>query len=375
MTTATKRHPTIPHSRVALSEQRGEQQIMKGLYTTQRGESFPLPLDSLKEPGTYLNREMWERSPVEQRCPDHPDSVIEGGRCEPRHTSAPLVMSSVLSALGIQADAAIKRHAIVFGEGSCLWAPDTSTMLVHRTGVQFRAPGTVFHSRVLTELRERDNEIPAMYYHATLGHDLHVSTWGDLYARHWHAGWADPFTGETTESLDPTFNALKETHFVSHECDLPVCPQAIWGTWDKALDVLSAHRGFVENCGWVSGGKVTDAFVSEEIDELVSDTGTEYNDFNFHEVGLGSTAENNNDTALETTSGITRQAGTQVDVDPIYRTVDTQTADATETWEELGIFNNVTGAALMDRNLTSGQSVASPDTVEYTYELTKNPEA
>ncbi|KKL24278.1 hypothetical protein LCGC14_2416890, partial [marine sediment metagenome] len=51
------------------------------------------------------------------------------------------------------------------------------------------------------------------------------------------------------------------------------------------------------------------------------------------------------------------------------------TADATETWEEEGLFNNTAGAALMDRSLTGGQAVNSSDQVEYTYELTKNPEA
>jgi hypothetical protein len=59
---------------------------------------------------------------------------------------------------------------------------------------------------------------------------------------------------------------------------------------------------------------------------------------------------------------------------PTMTTVATITADATETWEEHGVFSTGTDT-LLDRSLTSGQSVTSSDTVEYTYVLTVNPEA
>jgi hypothetical protein len=175
--------------------------------------------------------------------------------------------------------------------------------------------------------------------------------------------------------LDPAFATLFATHWVAHECDLPACPASLFGSQEQALALLGGQMGFVEDLGFLSAGKVTDAFVSEEIDELVSTTGSEYADFDNHEVGTSSQAESNDDTALIATSGIARAAGTPTDSDPIYQNVGTITADASETWEEHGLFNNTTGVALMDRSLTGGQAVVSSDQVQYTYQLTKNPEA
>jgi hypothetical protein len=103
----------------------------------------------------------------------------------------------------------------------------------------------------------------------------------------------------------------------------------------------------------------------------------EFNDFNEHEVGTSSQAESNNDTALIGTSSIALVAGSQVDDGgdpPTYTTVATIQADATETWEEHGVFSSGTDS-LLDRSLTGGQSVASSDQVQYTYTLTVNPEA
>ena len=249
------------------------------------------------------------------------------------------------------------------------------------TGIQtcalpicFAAPRTLWQGKTLAWLRDNVNQnIPYWYYMATLGHDLHVSTWADLSAKHWHAGWANPFEPDLLEeSLDPTYATLFATHWVDHECRLGrLCPRELGIT----LSMLQGRRGFTENLGVLSLGKVTDIFVSEEIDELVSTTGTEYADFDYHEVGLSTQAENNDDTALINTTSIARATGTPTDLDPVYRSVATVTADTTETWQEHGIFNNTTGAALMDRSLTGGQSVASPDTVQYSYSLTKNPES
>lgn len=282
----------MPLRATALSPIRQELQIQRGLYTVERGEPLALPCDNIHTPEIYLDRSFW-----------------------------------VKSRLG-----------------------------VHRRGVRATPYGSAFQRKALDWLRDNvDSRIPYWYYLATLGHDLHVGTFANLYGAHWHAGWADPFSGESRGPIDPTFETLVKTH-----PDWPVPYGA---------------RGFIENLGWLCGAKVTTAFVSEEIDELVSATGTEYADFDFHEVGTSSAAESNAHTALTTTTGIARATGSPTDADPIYRNVGTITADTTETWQEHGIFNNSTGAAMMDRNLTGGQSVASPDQVQYTYELTKNPEA
>lgn len=281
LTKIPSRMPVVPHRRLALTEEQARLQRQRGLYTVHRGEAVPIPFDHHTRPQVFLDRELWRQ-----------DSV----------------------------------HGI------------------YRPGVKFHPPGTHVQKRVLTWLRDHvHQDIPYWYYLAVLGHDLHVSTWGDLYAKHWHVGWTNPFNPE--------------------QMDEPL---------DRSQDGL---LGFTENLGWLSGGKVSDAFVSEEIDELVSTTSTEYADFDFHEVGTSTQAENNNDTALIATSGITRVTGTPTDSDPIYQNVATITADATESWEEHGLFNNSSGATLMDRSLTGGQSVDSGHQVTYTYQLTKNPEA
>lgn len=288
--TLPARHPVIPHSRTSLTEEAADLQIQRGLFTVQRGVSIPIPVDRLHTPTTYLNRELWREDAQ--------------GR-------------------------------------------------VFRPGTRMTAPGTTFQRTALAWLRDHVNEnIPYWYYMATLGHDLHVSTWGDLYARHWHRGWANPFNPE--------------------QIDFPI----------EAKDGLTGSEvGFIEDRGWLSGNKVTDVFVNVEVGALVDSGGAgeaaEFNDFNEHEVGTSTAVESNNDTALTTTSGIALVAGTQVDDGgdpPTMTTVATITADVTETWEEHGVFSTTTDS-LMDRSLTLGQSVNNTDQVQYTFTLTVNPEA
>lgn len=303
------RHPRVADRALELSERDAQAQIQKGLYTIEKGERFALPFDHVKRKGEYKGRVLWER-----------------------------------------------------GANGEIWRP----------GARMKPHGSTVQSRVLTWARDHvSQDAPYWYYMLTLGHDLHASMRGDLFGRHWHVGWANPFTGEVSGPIDPTFETLFKTHWVDHTCRLEVCPKDLGIT----LETMQGLRGFTETLGWLSGAKVTDAFISEEIDELVSTTGTEYADFDFHEVGTNSQVENNNDTALITTTGIARATGTPTDADPIYRNVATITADTSETWQEHGIFNNSTGPALMDRNLTGGQAVVASDQVQYTFELTKNPEA
>lgn len=308
------RHPHVPTRRLAFGSEDQDLQIKKDLYVVDRGQRYPVPVD---KPGRKAG--------------------LFGAR------------------------------SMVY-KGRDMWVCDAKHG-THRKGVKFTPTYFGFQRRALDALKKIDSRIPYYYYLAVLGHDIHVSARANLYGVHWHSGWADPITQELRGPLDETFDTLYKTHAVAHECDLLFCPGKIH------VGVLQNLGGFVENLGLLSAGKVTDAFISETIDELVSTTGTEYADFDFHEVGTSNQAEDNNDTALITTSGIARVTGTPTDVDPIYRNVGTITADATETWEEHGLFNNVTGAALMDRSLTSGQSVNSSDQVQYTYELTENPEA
>lgn len=186
--------------------------------------------------------------------------------------------------------------------------------------------------RILAFLRDNVNPgIPRAYYQAVLGHDLHVSTFAELYVKHFHATQRDPFTGE---------------------------------------------MGWVENVGLVSRGKVTTAFRDFEAGQLVAETSA-YGDFKYHEVGTSAGAEANTETALVTTTGIARVAGTQTNpTGSTYQSVATVTADTTETWQEHGLFNASTGVTLMDRSLISPTvAVVASDTVQFTYVLTKTAEA
>jgi hypothetical protein len=309
------RQPIVPLRRVALDERAKDLSIVRGQFTVQSGERIPIP--------SPARTKLWE-------------STVRDGQT-----------------------------------------------IVHRPGVRFTPYGSSFQRKTLEFLRDRvHHNIPYLYYMATLGHDLHVSTWGNLYARHYHIGWANPFNPEMREApLDNEFVAIQSTHFVDHDCDLDECPKSIFGSFERYLNAVRSQWGFVEDLGWLSGNKVTDVFVNVEVGALTDAAGTgeaaEFNDFNEHEVGTNSAAENNNQTALSTSSDIALVAGTQVDDGgdpPTYTTVATITADAGETWEEHGVFSTTTDS-LMDRSLTGGQAVTSSDQVQYTYTLTVNPEA
>lgn len=190
-----------------------------------------------------------------------------------------------------------------------------------------------FQQRLLAFLRDHVHAgIPRAWYRLVLGHDLHISTWATLHAKHFHATERNPWN-----------------------------PDQI---------------GWLENIGLVSVGKVTTAFRDFESTNLVTDS-TTYGDYKYHEVGLSNQAEANTDTALITTTGIARATGDQTNpTGNTYRSIATVTADTTETWQEHGIFNASSGVTLMDRSLVSPTvAVNSPDTVQFTYTLTKNAEA
>jgi hypothetical protein len=186
--------------------------------------------------------------------------------------------------------------------------------------------------KILAFLRDNvHKDLPRKWRELVLGHDSHISISAALYMKHFHATWRDPFTGK---------------------------------------------MGWWEDVGLVSRNKVTTAFRDNIVDNLVTDT-TAFGDYKFHEVGTSNQAEANTDTALITTTGIARVAGTQVEASAnVYRSVATITADATEVWQEHGIFNIVTAGVLMDRSLVSPTaSVVASDNVQFTYEITFNAEA
>jgi hypothetical protein len=178
--------------------------------------------------------------------------------------------------------------------------------------------------KILAWLRDHVHHgLPRAYYRAVLGHDIHLTTWAELYGRLYHndGGW-----------------------------------------W--------------ENLGRLSEGKVTIAFRDYEAACLVTDT-TTYGDFKWHEVGLSATAESNAHTGLLSSSGIARVAGTQTNPSVnTYQTTGLITADTNETWQEHGIFNTAGSVTMLDRSIISPVvNVVSGDAFQPTYILTKNAEA
>ena len=218
-------------------------------------------------------------------------------------------------------DAAALRRSLVRDDALGHYRPERKGLLLeHRKRSTWR-------QTALAWVRDHVSpSAPRWYYQTVIGHDLHLSVLAELDVKHFHATQPDPFTG---------------------------------------------RLGWTENVGLVSSGKVTTAFRDNIVDNLVTDT-TAFGDYKFHEVGTDNTAEANSQTALIATTGIARATGTQVEAaSDQYRSVATVTADATETWQEHGIFNIVTAGVLMDRSLISPTvSVVASDQVTFTYTIT-----
>lgn len=177
--------------------------------------------------------------------------------------------------------------------------------------------------KILAWLRDHVHQgLPRAYYRAVLGHDIHLTTWAETYGRFYHSE----------------------------------------GDW-------------WEDIGLMSSGKVTIVFRDFEASCLVADT-TTYGDFKWHEVGLSATPESNAHTGLLSSSGITRVAGTQTNPSVnTYETMGLVTADATETWQEHGVFNTIGLATMMDRSLILPVVNTVPgDVFQPRYILTKNAE-
>lgn len=218
-------------------------------------------------------------------------------------------------------DAAALRRALVRDDAGGHYRPERRALL------PANRKRSVWRQQTLAWLRDHVSpNAPRWYYQTVLGHDLHLSVLAELDVVHYHATQPDPFTG---------------------------------------------RLGWTENVGLVSAGKVTTAFRDNIVDNLVTDT-TAFGDYKFHEVGTDNTAEANSQTALIVSSGIARATGTQVEAaSDQYRSVATVTADATETWQEHGIFNASTSGVLMDRSLISPTvSVVASDQVTFTYTIT-----
>jgi len=139
----------------------------------------------------------------------------------------------------------------------------------------------------------------------------------------------------------------------------------------KLSAVLIRADGSTVNYGVLGYRVVTTAFVNFLVDQLQTDT-TEIGDFKYHDSGVGTTAEASGDTAMETTDGESRVAGTQVEGASanIYKSVGTISYTTTKAITEHGLFSSAASTTLMDRTKFTAVNVVSGDGIQFSYELT-----
>jgi hypothetical protein len=119
---------------------------------------------------------------------------------------------------------------------------------------------------------------------------------------------------------------------------------------------------------------VTTAFVNDIVDCLTVN-GTQlalFDDYKYHDCGIGTGAESAADTALGTPWGGARVVGTQIEGTStyIYKSVATITFNATKAITEHGLFNASTTGQLMDRTLFAAINVVDTNQIEFTYNIT-----
>lgn len=134
--------------------------------------------------------------------------------------------------------------------------------------------------------------------------------------------------------------------------------------------------GEVIEYGLASMRVVTTAGVNFIVDAFQNTQ--EVENFKFHGIGTGTTVEASGDTALVTelttqynpdntraTGSLTEGASAN-----IFRTVGTNTVDATVAITEHGIFTATSAGTLLDRSVFSALNLVSADSIQSTYDLT-----
>lgn len=135
--------------------------------------------------------------------------------------------------------------------------------------------------------------------------------------------------------------------------------------WAKRI-----RNGKVVNYGLISARVVTTVFVDDMVDELIAETST-WGDYKYHDSGIGVTPAAIGDTAIETSDGEARVAGTQAEnAHNIYESVGTIAYTTTKAITEHLLANDLTAGIALDRHVFSAINVVSGDSIEFTYRLT-----
>jgi len=141
--------------------------------------------------------------------------------------------------------------------------------------------------------------------------------------------------------------------------------------------VYDTNGNLKHDLGLVGTREVTGEFVNHLVDALAdSAVAANFDHYFYHEMGDGSTAETDTETALvNPIDG--REPGSQTHgaTSNIYKSICTLTAGSAYTVIEHGIFNQTSTGAdkMLDRTkLGTEFTVATSDEVEWTYQLTCN---
>lgn len=136
--------------------------------------------------------------------------------------------------------------------------------------------------------------------------------------------------------------------------------------------VIIRPDGKIRNLGIICRKCVTDDFVEFLVTKLIA--AGNINLFEWHDAGIGTTAENATDSALVTPWGGARVEGTQVEGASanIYKTVATIPFTSAKAITEHGVFSASTSGILADRSVFSEINVDTNVSIEFTYGLTVN---
>jgi len=152
-----------------------------------------------------------------------------------------------------------------------------------------------------------------------------------------------------------------------------------FGLWTGKLNfqaVLSAKvkypDGRIVDKGVISRKCVTDDFVEFLVTKLIA--AGNINLFKYHDAGIGTNAESETDSALQTPWGGAREEGTQGEGASanVYKTVATIEFTSAKAITEHGVFSASTSGILADRSKFSEINVDTNVSIEFTYELTIN---
>jgi phage baseplate assembly protein gpV len=137
------------------------------------------------------------------------------------------------------------------------------------------------------------------------------------------------------------------------------------------LEAVLFHDGQAIDYGVLGYRVVTTAFVNFVVAQLQTETSV-FGDYKYHDSGVGTTAENVANTAMETTDGESRATGSQAEGASanIYKSIGTIAYTTTKAITEHGLFNDVSAGTLMDRTVFTAVNVVNGDSIQFTYNLT-----